>query len=38
VFVFLFVIFVGLLDWLTFPWVLVSVGAGVDAFREARKP
>jgi TM2 domain-containing membrane protein YozV len=37
VFVFLFVIFVGLFYWLTFPWVLVAVGAGVDAFLEARK-
>ena len=37
VFVFLFVIFVGLFYWLTFPWILVAVGAGADAFLEARK-
>ena len=37
VFVFLFVIFVGLFYWLTLPWILVAVGAGVDAFLEARK-
>ena len=37
IFVFVFVIFVGLFYWLTFPWVLVAVGAGVDAFLEARK-
>jgi TM2 domain-containing membrane protein YozV len=37
IFVFAFVILVGLLYWLTFPWVLVAVGAGVDAFLEARK-
>jgi len=36
-FVFLFVIFVGLFYWLTLPWILVAVGAGVDAFLEARK-
>ncbi|TAL10472.1 MAG: hypothetical protein EPO02_07630 [Nitrospirae bacterium] len=37
--VFTFVILVGLLYWLwwPFPWVLVAVGAGVDAFLEARK-
>jgi len=37
VFVFLFVILVGLFYWLTIPWILVAVGAGVDAFLEARK-
>jgi len=37
VFVFAFVVLVGLLYWLTFPWVFVAVGAGVDAFLEARK-
>ena len=37
VFVFLFVILVGLFYWLTFPCVLVAVCAGVDAFLEARK-
>ena len=36
-FVFVFVIFVGLFYWLTFPWVLVATWAGYDAFREARK-
>ena len=37
IFVFVFVIVVGLFYWLTFSWVLVAVGAGVDAFLEARK-
>ncbi len=36
-FVFAFVILVGLFYWLTFPWVLVAVWAGVDAFLEGRK-
>jgi len=36
-FVFAFVVFVGIFSWLTFPWVLVAVWAGVDAFREARR-
>ena len=36
-FVFAFVAFVGIFSWLTFPWVLVAVWAGVDAFREARR-
>jgi len=35
--VFLFVILVGLFYWLAFPWILVAVCAGVDAFLEARK-
>ncbi len=37
VFAFLFVIVFGLFYWLIFPWVLVSLCAGADAFREARK-
>ncbi len=37
IFVFSFVILVGLLYWLTFPWALLAVGAGIDAFLEARK-
>jgi len=36
-FVFVFVITVGLFYWLIFPWVLVSLCAGADAFREAGK-
>jgi TM2 domain-containing membrane protein YozV len=36
-FVFAFVVFVGLFYWLTFPWVLLAVWAGIDAFREARR-
>ena len=36
-FVFAFVVLVGLFYWLTFPWVLVALWAGVDEFREARR-
>jgi len=36
-FVFAFVFFVGIFSWLAFPWVLVAMWAGVDAFREARR-
>lgn len=36
-FVFVFVIIAGLFYWLIFPWVLVALCAGADAFWEARK-
>jgi TM2 domain-containing membrane protein YozV len=36
-FVILFIILVGLLYWLVFPWIIVAVWAGVDAYLEARR-
>jgi|GEM_PF-6235850 len=37
IFLFVFVMTVGLFYWLIFPWVLVALCASADAFREARK-
>lgn len=36
-FVVLFIVFVGLLYWLVFPWILVAVWASFDAYQEARR-
>ena len=36
-FVFVYVVFVGLFYWLVFPWVVVAAWAGYDAYREASR-